>query len=138
MRQMRLISLNRFKRNIALHLNKKYSEDFFKKFVFKLFEDIDSKVLKLIQKESLSGEINVLLSASPNLYVHHLIDILKWEGCGSYFIDSKFIHLHGNEKLKWLRFNYGTEEFEYNFSISDSSSDSLLLEQFKKHVFWTR
>jgi hypothetical protein len=137
-RKLRLISGALFKEKLSSHFNKKYPASFYKCFAAKLHKDLDPLVLDLVLSKTDINTINVLISASPDLYVKELISLLGWEGKGSFFSGSNFIHLHGNEKLEWLLNNYSKENFEYNFSISDSLSDSLLLEQFKNSIFWTK
>lgn len=137
-RKLRLISGTLFKEKLTRFFNKKYPNSFYKSFATKLHKDLDSLVFDLILSKSDVDTTNILLSASPDLYVKELVSLLGWEGQGSYFDGSNFIHLHGSEKLKWLHHNYSKENFEYNFSISDSSSDSLLLEEFKNSVLWAK
>lgn len=137
-RKLRLIPGTLFKEKLSSLFNKKYPASFYKSFAAKLHKDLNPLVLDLVLSKTDINTINVLISASPDLYVKELISLLGWEGKGSFFNGSNFIHLHGNEKLEWLHNNYSKEDFEYNFSISDSLSDSLLLEQFKNSIFWTK
>lgn len=137
-RVLRLILNSEFKLKIVLYLQKKYDEDFFKSYADKIFTDINVDVMTLIENENDNGTVNVLLSASPNIFVGHFIHKLGWVGTGS-FIDNegKFIHLHGKEKVKYLMRTFEPENYNYNFAISDSESDDDLLALFKKNKKWT-
>lgn len=138
LRVIRVISLEKFKKKIIAHLDKKHSTLFFNDFAVKIFNDIDLKVLKIIQMNTDEQTYNILISASPNLYVEKLIEKLEWIGSGSYIDKSgKFIHLHGKGKINWLDDNYINKKYMYNFAISDSSTDDQLLSIFKRKLKWT-
>lgn len=137
LRVIRLISLKKYKEIAIQTLDKKYDKYFFKEFALKLYKDIDSIVLKKILDETDDNTINVLLSASPDLYVKYLINKLNWIGSGSYINDSGiFIHLHGNQKRNWIKKKYYFRDYNYNLAISDSPSDDNLLDLFKIKIKW--
>lgn len=137
-RILRFISLYKYKKRIIEHFNLKYNDTYFISFADKRLKDIDNKVLKLIKDETKRDTINILLSASPNFFVKHIILKLGWMGKGSYFDkDDRFIHLYGENKINWLLTHYKPGDFIYNFAISDSSSDKELLLLFKKRIKWT-
>lgn len=137
LRLFRLIGLKRFKEIAILNLDKKYENEYFYQFAMKLFKDIDSKVLQIIQKESDDQTVNILLSASPDLYVKFLVEKLNWMGTGSYFSKNRvFNHLHGRHKLVWVEENFDSFEYDYNLAISDSSTDDELMELFRKKIKW--
>lgn len=138
LRILRIISLEKYKGYIIPLIEKKYDDSFFKEFALSLYRDMDSLVLKEVQKETDNNTINILLSASPDFYVKHLIEELKWQGKGSYFDNSdKFLHLYGSSKISWVKGNYDESEFEYNMAISDSSTDDKLLTLFQRKIKWT-
>lgn len=137
-RVLRFISSNKYKKRIIKHFSLKYNDTYFISFADKRLNDIDDKVLELIKNETKKNTINILLSASPNIFVKHIILKLGWVGKGSYFDqEDKFIHLYGENKINWLLTHYKPDDFIYNFAISDSSSDENLLLLFKKRVKWT-
>lgn len=136
-RILKIQSSEDYKRKVTLIIGKKYNLLFFKEFAKSIYMDIDTEVLAEIQLETKEGTLNILLSASPNIYVKHLIDKLGWMGSGSYFDNSEnFIHLYGKDKIKWLDTNYKMSEYVYNFAISDSSTDDELLSLFGRKLKW--
>lgn len=138
LRILRIISLEKYKERLIIYLDKKYNAFYFNEFALKIFNDIDLKVLRIIQKRTDEHTYNILISASPNLYVKKLIEKLEWDGSGSYLDESgKFIHLHGKGKLNWLDTKYKNNKYMYNFAISDSPTDDNLLALFKRKLKWT-
>lgn len=133
-RKLKLIPNRKFKSKLVVHLTSKYEDDYFKKFAKKIYNDIDLKIINLVQEETDDFTVNVLLSASPNIFVRHLVKQLGWAGSGSY-VDSygKFIHLYGKEKIIWLGKTYQRDKYYYNFATSDSFSDYELLSLFNKN-----
>lgn len=126
-----------YKQKVLSVLIRKYTDSYYKEFALKLYNDIDVRVVHKIQLETKENTLNVLVSASPNLYVKHLIDKLGWMGSGSYFNDkSNFIHLHGKGKIFWLEENFNKKIFDYNMAISDSSTDNNLLTLFNRGIKW--
>lgn len=138
LRWTRLISSDILKKRIMVLLENEKDDFFFKNFALDLYHKIDARVLIEIQKHTDDTTINILLSASPNLYVKYLIEELGWTGSGSYMDKNHFFfHLHGENKIKWILTNYNPDNFVYYFSISDSSSDEKLLSLFKNKIKWT-
>ncbi len=134
---IRLNSMKHYKKRMIQYIQKKYNATYFKEYADMLFADIDKQVLRIINKESKGAHINILLSASPHIYVKHLVQILEWEGSGSYFdSNGNFIHLYDKDKVRWLYENYSRDKYKYNFAISDSIADKELLQLFEKYVFW--
>lgn len=125
-----------FKKNISKILEQK-EHRCFDEFALHLYKTINQDVFKLIQDETDDNTINILVSASPNVYVLPLIKMLQWQGSGSYF-DTKgvFIHLFEENKINWLKENFNQSDYIYNFAISDSSTDDKLLEMFIKKKKW--
>lgn len=136
LRVLRLISLEIYKGKITLWFEENHNKKFFKKYVQNIYTDIDSEVLKEVNKESDKQTINILLSASPDIYVKYLIKELDWVGSGSYYENKKFIHLHGKGKINWIKKNFPKDDFQYRLAISDSATDDDLLKMFKKEIKW--
>ncbi len=137
LRLIRLNSMYMYKRKVCMFFEKNYSSSFFMNYALKLTKDIDEEVLEMVKNETNSNTTNILLSASPNIFVKYILESLKWEGSGSYFEDTgNFIHLYNKSKISWLKKNYEIDKYEYNFAISDSSSDYELLSLFEKKVKW--
>ncbi len=137
LRVARLISMKKYKKHLVKYLQKKHKTEYFKRFADKLFLDINKEVLNLIAEETEENTINILVSASPNLFVKYVIKKLNWEGKGSYFDrEGIFIHLYNKNKISWLKENYKLEDYNYNFAISDSSTDDELLSLFNKKNKW--
>jgi len=135
-RLLKFIASEQYKKRVSQYLQKKYSDEFFKKFANELFNDIDKKVLQLIQSHTQKDTLNILLSASPNFFVKHLIKKLEWSGSGSYNSDGTFVHLYSSNKIQYLFHNYNSKDYDYNFAISDSSSDDELLSLFRENKKW--
>jgi len=136
-RVFRIISAEHYKNKTIKYLKKKYTDKYFEQFANEVVKDIDTEVQNLIGQETNEDTINILLSASPDLFVKHIADALEWEGKGSYF-DKKgnFIHLYGKNKISWVKNNYDVTKYYYNFAISDSNSDDNLLMLFKRSTKW--
>ncbi len=138
LRVFKLKSSKKYKKQIIRHFSLKYDEVYFISFAEKILNDIDNEVLELVKKETKKDTVNILLSASPNFFVRHIILKLGWMGKGSYFDkEEKFIHLYDENKINWLLTHYKPSDFIYNFAISDSSSDENLLSLFKTNIKWT-
>lgn len=137
LRQLRLISGRRLKKICVDHLKRNRKKVFFENYACTLIKEINQDVKAIIDKETNQNTKNVLVSASPDLYVSILVIKLGWEGCGSKFSESgEFIHLFGEGKIDYFQENYPPSTFHYNFAISDSSSDDQLLSLFEKSNKW--
>lgn len=133
LRKLRLVSSISFKETVLLHLMEKYNEFYFLGYADSIYEKIDKEVLTLVQNESDLDTINVLISASPNVYVKPLLNKMGWTGSGSYFDKSgQFIHLYKENKIFWLDENFSQTNYFYHFAISDSRTDVKLLKLFSK------
>ncbi len=136
-RVARLSSTKNYKTKIIKYLENKYESEYFKEYANTIYRDIDEKVLEIIKLETKENTINILLSASPNLFVRYLIAKLNFKGTGSFFNDrGDFVHMFGIIKVDWINTNYSTEKYDYNFAISDSATDDKLLSLFSKHIKW--
>ncbi len=136
LRVLRIVSSLKFKQVLITHWEKKHTQIFFDDYANTIYKDLDKKVLDLIASKTELGTINILLSASPDLYVQRVIELLEWEGRGSYFNEGQFVNLYSQEKINWVLKNYPNSRFEYCFAISDSHSDDKLLSMFNEHIFW--
>lgn len=136
LRVIRLFSMSRFKEKSILYLERKYDENFYIEFANMLHKNIDQRVLLEIDKHSNFGTLNVLISASPDLYIKHLYFKLGWDGAGSFYEEGVFVHLYGPRKLKFVEDNYDSNLYDYNFAISDSSTDDRLLNRFQNSKKW--
>ena len=115
-----------------------YNKKYFMSFAKKIVSKIDPEVINEINKHTNFNTINILISASPNFYVKHIVAQLGWQGKGSYFDENNnFICLYGANKIKWLRDNYESKDYLYYFAISDDKIDMKLLHLFKKFQLWT-
>jgi len=76
----------------------------------------------------------IILSASPDEYVSSFATSIGWEGIGSHIDErsGKYVHLHGTGKLEFLMSHFPSDKFEYEYSISDSKSDLVLLRKFRE------
>ena len=134
LRILRIISSYTFKQRLTKYWGNKYNQSFFYDYAKMIHRDLDEKILDIISSKMDDNTKNILISASPNLYVKELISLLGWEGSGSYFEDNNFVNLYSKEKIEWLTTNYPESEFNYNFAISDSHSDDKLLSLFKDNL----
>lgn len=133
----RLISQESFKMKIIKWAEKNCTDEFLNEFAIGLFNDLDNRVLEKVIGETDHETTNVLVSASPDIYVQILIDKLDWKGSGSFINKHGDIcHLYGDRKILWVQENFPKDQYVYNMSISDSSSDDELLKLFKKEIKW--
>ena len=136
LRVLRLVSSPEFKKAMTLHWQKKYDDNFLNHYANKVYNDLDKRVLELVYANTMADTINVLLSASPDLYVQKVANLLKWTGSGSYFDKEGFVNLYSHEKINWVSTKYPISEYVYYFAISDSESDNKLLDMFKESILW--
>ena len=134
LRVLRIISSCKFKELLIKYWENKYDISFFTNYANAIYNDLDKTVHNVIVSKTGAKTKNILISASPDLYVKEVILLLGWEGSGSYFEKDEFINLYSLEKLNWLAINYPRSNYVYNFAISDSYSDEPLLALFKESV----
>jgi phosphoserine phosphatase len=136
LRVLRIISGYRYKKLCTQYWKRKFSILFFERYAKSLYDDIDREVLQTVHSKTDANTTNIILSASPDCYVKKIILLLGWQGSGSYFEGQNFIHLYGQEKIKWLQSHYPQHTFTYHFAISDSPSDDALRALFKESLLW--
>jgi hypothetical protein len=136
LRILKVIQGYRYKQLLVLYWENKYDKSFFYNYAKLIYKDLDKNILNIVSSKTDSNTKNILISASPELYVKELIVLLGWEGRGSYYKNKKFINLYSKEKINWLIKNYPKNEVEYNFAISDSQSDVQLLALFQESTLW--
>lgn len=137
LRRLKMISTSSFKARVIEEISGKKNPILELNFGYKMYDLIDEKILKIIDQETDAETINVLVSASPNFYVQKIIDLLGWQGSGSYFDESKcFVHLYGSNKISWVLKHFDPDKYVYNFAVSDSDSDKELLRMFQKSLIW--
>lgn len=127
LRLMKILNSAKYKSKTILAIAKNRDEQYFIDFATEIYSRINTDVLKEIHRNSDSNTINVLISASPNIYVKHVINMLSWEGSGSFYVDGRFNHLYGKNKLNWVKKEYPVSKYDFNFAISDSRTDLELL-----------
>jgi len=100
-------------------------------------KNADVNVLNLIKKHTDKETVTLLCSASPIDYVAIVANSFNWNFAGSNFDNNGvFFHMYGANKLNFIKLNYPPEKYFYNFSISDSESDSQLLAIFKHKILY--
>jgi phosphoserine phosphatase len=136
-RMLRILNQYQFKSRLIESMRLKRDIGYFDSFAKELFMDIDNDVLSLVKNETNSNTRNILISASPNLYVSALIKLLEWNGSGSYFDENdNFQHLYGKGKIEYLIEKYPPQSYDYHLSVSDSITDDELLNLFKIGKKW--
>jgi len=131
-----MISSQKLKKLLTVHTGKKYDQSYLDNYANTIYKDIDNRVLNNVLSKTDKDTHNILISASPHLYVKRIIELLEWKGSGSYFEEGKFINLYSQEKVNWLSNNYPSSKFKYYFAISNCHSDDYLLNLFEKSIFW--
>jgi hypothetical protein len=137
LRIMRLLSNNIFKHLLIKYWEKKHTKIFFNSYAEAIYNELDTRVLDIVTSKTDINTINILISASPHLYVKRLLILLNWSGSGSYFEEGVFVNLYSKEKISWLMNNFPKSEFFYQFSISDSKSDIELMQLFDESILWS-
>lgn len=137
LRILRLISASNFKKEIQKSIRKKHDLAFFTNYANEILQSANPEVIKLIDYYYKQGDINILLSASPDCYVSEVAKQMNWMGKGSYFLkNGEFYHMARENKINWIKKNFPEEEYEYNLAVSDSKSDIGVFIPFKNRVLW--
>ena len=105
LRKLRISSAESYKKNI-LSVTKLHScEKDIDTIVKKIIDSINLNILSRIKENSADGTINILCSASPDIYVKKIAAYYNWEGFGSYFFEDEFYHMWGENKIKFIKKN---------------------------------
>lgn len=103
----------------------------------KIINDVNLEVIEMIKKHTDTDTINLLCSASPVDYVQLVAKSFDWLYVGSNIdIDGNFHHMYGENKLKYIKDNFPETNYNYNFAISDSQTDSQLLSIFATKILY--
>lgn len=133
-RKFRLLSASTFKRLAFNCIMRSFNSN---NYIFAILEKVESnlntEVLRLIEENSNPETINVLISASPEVYVKKIADKLNWECIGTTIKGKKIIHCYGEKKKDLIIKQYPKTDYHYNFAISDSKSDLSLLSMFEHY-----
>lgn len=133
LRKLKLLSSSEFKRRVVINTDLLNNSKDIDSILSNIISSIDKQVLDIVRKNSDKDTINVLCSASPDVYVKKVAEKFGWVGFGSFFNKEEFYHMWGDNKVKFIKEKYPSSEYIYNFSISDNENDLQLLEQFKKY-----
>jgi len=133
LRKIRFLSLAEYKRRVILSSGFLNDSKTIDKIVDRILQSINPRIMKVAKENTDDNTLNILCSASPDVYVKKVAQQLNWIGYGSYFKNKYFIHLWGHNKLTFIKSNYPVTDYIYNFAISDSKRDLELIKQFK---FW--
>lgn len=135
LRKLRIISLSTQKKYSVIFNQRIVSyQKYVKNYAEKLFNHVNNNVMKMVNNNSDRNTIKILCTASPEDYASLLASKLGWECVASHFSENgQFIHVHGKNKIKLINKLYPKNKYDYNFAISDSTSDLDLLLSFKKH-----
>jgi len=141
LRKLKLLDSSPFKKRVIERGRKidNYN-DVMKEFSNRLFADIDNSIIEIVESYTDSDTINILCTASPEDYVKYLSELLRWPHIASQ-LDSEqnyFVHMHGQKKVETIRKLYPEDRFRYNFAISDSQSDEVLLMAFENSLMYRR
>ena len=134
-RKLRLLNSSAFKRRV-IEIGRKvdHYHEKMKNFSDQLFSDVDSSIIEKVRNHTDSDTINILCTASPEDYVKHLAELLGWKYIASQLDSEKncFVHMHGQRKIEAIRELFPEDKFRYNFAISDSDEELLMI--FKSYV----
>lgn len=137
LRILKIIDLGTFKKTIILAARKVNNyEKMMKKFARDLYDDIDLHIMKTIYEHVDLQTINILCTASAEDYISHLARLLQWKYVCSKIDEERqsFTHLYGNNKMRAVEELYPSNEYSYNFAISDSLADKELLSKFDYYI----
>ena len=137
LRKLRMINSSVFKKKIIKKVRKTKDYDLkIKKFTQQLYDDINSQIMSLITEHSDERTKIVLCTASIDDYVKYLSNLLGWEYvCSELDLrGDNFVHMYGEKKFSTINTLYPAKKYFYNFAISDSKSDKVLLEKFKSNI----
>ena len=133
LRVFRFIDKKKFKSKITTTFHNKSKHILVDRFVKTLYSDINVEILKKVNSHSDEDTKNILVTASLEIYVKGLAQLLGWDYIASHFDSDNncFIHVYGKEKMVQISKKYPKEDYYYNYAVSDSDSDNNLLSMFK-------
>lgn len=131
LRKARFISTVNFKKGIILNTGLLNDTLTVNKIVSTALKSINPTIINMVKEHTNDNTINLLCSASPDVYVKKIAEHLNWTGCGSSINGKNFFHLWGQNKLKYIKTNFPQTDYLYNFAISDNESDIELLKKFR-------
>jgi HAD superfamily phosphoserine phosphatase-like hydrolase len=102
-------------------------------FIERILKDRNEEIYNEIKRQTDENTVNILCSASPELYMKKIAEKLGFECICSRYENGKIVRMYGPEKVKAINSIYPREKFNYNFAISDSASDIDLLKQFSNY-----
>lgn len=136
LRKVKFISSADYKKKVILYKQLKINIVDINNIVSKILNSLNQDILEMINKNTDDRTINILCSASPDVYVKKVAENFSWIGYGSFLQGKEFYHMWGENKLKFIERKYPSSKYTYNFAISDSKTDIELLERFKKMVLY--
>lgn len=102
------------------------------KFIQSLHAFVQPKILDQAQQFQSEDVTTVLLSASPHDYVSELGKALGFQHAfGSNWADGRYVHLYGEEKVRFLEQTLPKHQWIWHYSAADSESDKPLLSRFE-------
>jgi phosphoserine phosphatase len=141
LRVMKMIDAGTFKKTVIMTARRVENyEEIMRKFASKLYDDIDMKIMEIINKHNDLMTTNVLCTASAEDYTRYLAELLQWEYVCSRIDEERqvFIHLYGKNKINAIEHLYPSNEYIYNFAVSDSLDDEELLSRFEHSILLTK
>ncbi len=109
-------------------------EEAMRRFSRFLLTKIDPGIVEKVREESGPDTTTVVISASPESYVHTLAALLGYEGIGSHWKGEDFFFCYGRNKLIYLEQKFPPDRYKYHCAISNSLSDLELLSHFEKKM----
>ena len=132
-RKLRIIKLANYKCLIINALKLDENVDSLELISEKIVQSINKIIMEKAKQHCNENTLNILCSASPEVYVKIVAQKLGWVGYGSHFVEKQFYHMYGANKVEFIKTKYPTKDYNYNFAISDSESDLGLLKLFDKY-----
>lgn len=79
------------------------------------------------------GGMVLIISASPNVYMHNVAEIIGCELLCSDYVDGRYVEMYGTTKAEALHAHFPQTEYTYVYALSDSPSDLCWMNEFKKY-----
>tara|TARA_A100001015_G_scaffold320856_1_gene448832 strand:- start:1303 stop:1872 length:570 start_codon:yes stop_codon:yes gene_type:complete len=129
----RMINKNEFKERVySITVSGKDYSSRMKDFSKMLNSSINPVILSDVKKHTDKNTINILVTASYEAYAKYVAGFLSWDCIASNIVKGRFIHSYGIEKFRLISERYPKEKYQYNYCISDSTSDLEMMSKFKK------